>query len=129
MVRESESDQPLRGMRVLVAEDEFLIAVTVEEALQDAGAEVLRASTLSGALKVIQEEASSAAILDFRMGRETSEAVADALADRSIPFVFYSGQALPDHVRDRHRHVKLLIKPIKIETLILELRAILRNRL
>ncbi len=43
--------RPLQGMRILVADDEFLIAVTIEETLCDAGAEIVSTSTLPDAAK------------------------------------------------------------------------------
>ena len=46
MDNKREQDQPLQGMRILVADDEFLIAITIEETLSDAGAEIVGASIL-----------------------------------------------------------------------------------
>ena len=106
-------DQPLRGMRILVADDEYLIAVTIEETLCDAGAEIVSASTLAAALKSASDDLLTAAVLDVRLGRQTTETVADVLAARAVPFVFYSGQALPDSMRDKHPDAKVLIKPTK----------------
>ncbi len=108
----TEHDQPLRGMRILVADDEFLIAIVIEEALRDAGAEIVSAATLSAALKEAEDEPLSAALLDIRLGRQTTEAVADMLAARAVPFVFYSGQAMPDRMRDKHPDARVLAKPV-----------------
>jgi two-component sensor histidine kinase len=111
-------EQPLRGLRILVADDEFLIAVTIEDTLRDAGAEILSAATLSAALKTANEEPLSAALLDVRLGRQTSEAVADALAAREVPFVFYSGQSLPDRMREKHPNARVLSKPTRQEAFV-----------
>src|SRR5215469_2224725 len=102
MTHKAEHDQPLRGMRILVADDEFLIATLIEETLTDAGAEIVTAATLPTALKAANDEQFSAALLDVRLGRQTTEAVADVLAAHSVPFIFYSGQALPDGIREKH---------------------------
>lgn len=51
-------------MRVLVVDDEFLIAVAIEETLKDAGAAIVSAATLPEALKIATEEPLSAALLD-----------------------------------------------------------------
>lgn len=118
MEHETEHVQPLRGMRILVADDEFLIAVTIEETLREAGAEILSAATLSAALKTANDEPLSAALLDVRLGRQTTEAVADVLATRAVPFVFYSGQALPESMRKKHRAAPVLIKPATQEALV-----------
>jgi DNA-binding response OmpR family regulator len=98
-------------MRILVADDEFLIAVLIEETLRDAGAEIITAATLPAALKIANDEPLCAAILDVRLGRQTTEEVADVLAKRMVPFVFYSGQALPDRMHEKHPGARLLNKP------------------
>jgi DNA-binding NtrC family response regulator len=121
------SPQPLRGLRILVADDEFLIAITIEDTLRDAGAEVVLASTLAQALKTATDGPISAALLDVRIGRETSEAVADALAARAVPFLFYSGQPLPDRMRDRHPAARVLVKPVRQDTFVEELRKIVNR--
>ena len=112
MERTTERDQPLSGMRILVAEDEFLILIGIEEMLRDAGAETFAAATLKAAVKGAHEEPLSVALLDVRLGRDTTEPVADLLALRGVPFVFYSGQGLPDSIRSKHPHAELLLKPI-----------------
>jgi DNA-binding NtrC family response regulator len=118
MEHKTEHDLRLQGMRILVADDEFLIAVTIEESLCDAGAEVVTAATLTAAMKTASDEPLSAALLDVRLGRQTTEAVADVLAARGVPFVFYSGQAPPDHMREKHPKAKVLIKPTKQEEIV-----------
>jgi CheY-like chemotaxis protein len=113
MARKIESDHPLQGMRILVAEDEFLILVCIEEAFRDAGAEIVSAGTLPAALKHATDEPLSVALLDVRLGRQTTETVADVLAARAVPFVFYTGQALPDNIREKHAAAAVLAKPSK----------------
>src|SRR5215475_11262559 len=100
MERKIEGGHPLQGMRVLVVDDEFLIAVTIEDTLRDAGAEIVSAATLPAALKAASHEPLSAALLDVRLDRHSTEEVADVLASREVPFFFYSGQPLPDRIRD-----------------------------
>lgn len=103
----------LQGAKILVVDDEFLIAVHIEMILKDAGAETTVATTLEEALEVAEDAALSAAVLDFRLGGKTSEAVADILAVRNVPFVFYSGQALPDGFRAKYPGVIALAKPLR----------------
>jgi PAS domain S-box-containing protein len=103
---------PLRGSRILVVDDEFLIVASIEDTLGEAGADVVSAATLAAGLKTAQEEQLSAAVLDFRLGPETTEALADLLTTQSVPFVFYSGQVLPDRVLDRYSSAKVMTKPI-----------------
>lgn len=105
------ADLSLQGMRILIVDDEFLIAITLEETLHDVGAETVTAATLASALKSAAAEPLSAAILDVRLGRDTTEAVANMLSGRGVPFVFYSGQELPSNIRHAHPNVKILAKP------------------
>jgi hypothetical protein len=51
--------------------------------------------------------------LDFRLGGDTSEPIADVLAARNVPFVFYSGQTLPEKVRAKYPGVMALAKPLR----------------
>ena len=111
-------DRPLCGLWVLIADDEFLIAVTLEETLRDAGADIVSASTLSAALDRANREALSAALLDVRLGRDTTETVADVLARRAVPFVFYTGQSLPESIRKKHPNAPVLIKPVRQEAFV-----------
>jgi DNA-binding response OmpR family regulator len=99
-------------MRILVVDDEFLIAASIEETLRDAGAEIVTATTLPAALESADDGPLTAALLDVRLGRKTTEEVADRLAARAVPFLFYSGQRLSDILRDKHPSVKLLMKPV-----------------
>lgn len=119
MKQKAERGGPvLQGLRVLVVDDEFLIAVTIEETLKDAGAEIVSAATLAAALKAASDEPLSAALLDFRLGRDTSEEVADKLAEWAIPFAFYSGQSIPGSVQTRHPDAQILVKPVAPEAFV-----------
>ena len=113
MEQQAEHDQPLRGMRILVADDEFLIAIFVEETLRDAGAEIVSAATLAAAMKATEDLSLSGAILVVRLGRETTEAAADILSARGVPLVFCTGQGLPDSMRTKFPRAKILTKPVK----------------
>jgi CheY-like chemotaxis protein len=111
MTARADDNQPLQGMRILVADDEFLIAAVLEDTLSEAGAEIVSAATVGEALKSAETASLSAAVLDVRLGRQTTEPVADALTSRKVPFLFYSGQALPDHMRDKYPKARILMKP------------------
>lgn len=124
MEQKTEREHPLQGLRILVADDEFLIAVCIEEALGIAGAEVITVATLSAALKSATDESLSAALLDVRLGRQTTETVADLLAARGVPFVFYTGQELPDHIRQKHPDARVLAKPSKLDAFVETMRQV-----
>jgi CheY-like chemotaxis protein len=109
---------PLRERRILVVEDEDLIAMSLQDALEDAGSIVLGpASSVDKAIKTIDSEAHiDAAVLDVNLGGALSYAVADRLIARKIPFVFTSGYA--DNVlRNRYAQVKNCPKPYLFRTI------------
>ncbi|MDJ0389091.1 response regulator [Roseomonas sp. E05] len=101
----------LKGRRILVVEDEALIAMLVEDALLEAGACVLGpAATVEEALALFEEEHPEAAVLDINLAGQASTPVADILVEHSIPFVVatgYGAAGLPE----RHRDVPVLAKP------------------
>ena len=101
----------LNGRRVLVVEDEALVAMLVEDALLEAGATVLGPSaTVAEALALLQTETPDVAVLDLNLAGETSTPVADALAARSIPCVVATGYGA-DGPPPGHAKVPVLAKP------------------
>jgi CheY-like chemotaxis protein len=114
----TETHQDLHGMRILITDDEFLIAITIEETLRDAGAETVTAATLPAAMKVAADEPLSAALLDVRLGRQTTDAVADILSSRQVPFVFYTGQALPADMSRKYAGAEVLAKPARQDAIV-----------
>ena len=81
----------LGGLRILVLEDEFLIAMDVEQICRDAGAaDVIIARTLEEA----QSAAATgfdAAIIDMMLEGKSTLSFAASLRNRGVPFVFASG--------------------------------------
>lgn len=83
---------PLAGRRVLVVEDEALVAMLVEDILLDAGAEVVGPrGTAAEALALLSEGTPDAAVVDVNLGDHTSEPVTKALAARGVPFLVATG--------------------------------------
>jgi DNA-binding response OmpR family regulator len=97
----------ITGCRVLVVEDETLIAFEIEAALEALGCEIVGpVSTLDAALRLAKEAALDAAILDVTIRGGKSYPIAEQLIARNIPFVLSSGYgewALPHSLRDRPR--------------------------
>jgi CheY-like chemotaxis protein len=82
----------LSGQRVLVVEDDYFIAADETSALQGAGAEVIGpCQTRDAALAALADRRPTGAIVDINLGEGPSFAVAEALRDRSVPFVFVTG--------------------------------------
>jgi len=79
------------GRSVLIVEDEPLIALDLHDALQEAGATILAATTVNEALELIAYAQICAAIVDVSLGGDDCSSVCAALAKRSIPFMFYTG--------------------------------------
>jgi PAS domain S-box-containing protein len=110
------------GPRVLVVEDEAVVALEIALVLRNAGFEVAGpARAVAQALQLINETGCDAAVLDINLGTETSEPIALRLRNRGTPFVTVSGYS-----RDQQSPVfsdaPKLSKPIRPERLIAELR-------
>lgn len=83
---------PGNGCRVLVLDDEPLILLDLEFAVEDAGCVPLTALELAEALAIAQDENIVAAILDVSLSHgETCAPVAKALAERGVPYVLHTG--------------------------------------
>ena len=82
---------PVR-LRILVVEDEPIVAMSLEDILDDLGYAVVGpAFRLAHALELAADEAIDAAILDVNMGDGHSYGVASLLHGRGIPYVFATG--------------------------------------
>ena len=109
------STAALQGRRILVVEDEYLIAEDVRDELEGAGAIVVGpAPTVGRALRLIADEpALDAAVLDVNLGSEKSFPIAEALKARAIPFLFATGYNSGD-VPDEWRRARIEMKPLRI---------------
>jgi DNA-binding response OmpR family regulator len=119
----------LKGSRVLVVEDDAVIALQMDHLLTEAGAAVVGpARTVEEALSLVRDEPLSAAVLDVRVRDQNIQPVADALCDRDIPFLFYSGQV--KHHVPLHRWPKafFIAKPTPSRELIEAVRQVLESR-
>jgi DNA-binding NtrC family response regulator len=82
----------LSGWHILVVEDEALVALDLQEFLDQRGAKVIGpAASVSHALEAIDANQIDCALLDMKLGDETADAVAVALAQRAIPTIFVTG--------------------------------------
>ena len=79
-------------LTVLVVEDEPLIAMALEDLLIASGCTVAGpASSLTQGMRLINEQAVDGAVLDVNLGGEMVFPLADALAERCVPFVYVTG--------------------------------------
>lgn len=95
----------LKDRRVLVVEDESLVAMLLETMLEDMGAVVIGpASTVEEGLRLVQDGQLDAALLDVNVAGTQVFPVAEALEVRGIPLVFSTGYGeggLPENWRGR----------------------------
>lgn len=113
---------------ILVVEDEWLIADTIDQALVDAGYRTIGpAATVEEALALIASERCDAALLDVNLGFEKSYPVVDRLIDLQIPHLLLTGYSRGD-LPERYRESGIVDKPLAARTLIAALNALLAAR-
>jgi DNA-binding response OmpR family regulator len=102
----------LEGLRILVLEDEFLIAMDVEQLCRDHGANdvvIARALAEIDEQKVVGEF--DAAIVDLMLGGTSTLDFASRLRQSGLPFVFASGYSDPDEIKGSFPGIRLVTKP------------------
>ena len=82
----------LSGLRILVVEDEAMIAMLIEDQLDELGCIVAtQAASVSEGLAAVAATPVDAAVLDVNLRGEFSYVIADALAARHVPYLFITG--------------------------------------
>jgi PAS domain S-box-containing protein len=94
--------------RILVIEDEALVALQLQADLESVGHTVIGpARSLQAGLSLVKDSAIDLALVDVSLGRDTSAPIADALIARKVPFAFVTGYSdtavLPEHLRKMPR--------------------------
>jgi DNA-binding response OmpR family regulator len=113
-----ESAGGLQGLRILIVEDEALIASFVEDFLIDLGCEVIGLATrMDDAVRLAREAAIDGAVLDVNIAGEKVYPVADILTERGLPFVFMTGYGAAG-LRESDRGRPVLQKPYRLELLV-----------
>ncbi|WP_064706370.1 response regulator [Rhizobium bangladeshense] len=105
----------LVGRRLLIVEDEYLIARDLVQLLRNDGAEVIGpVATVDAALDLIDETPSlDGAVLDINLQGEMAYPIADVLTKRGVPFVFATGYD-DAAILGRYRDVPRCEKPVAI---------------
>lgn len=102
------------GRHVLVVEDEHLLALDLARELEDAGAKVVGpVATIKDALGTIASTELDGAVVDVQLRDGWSFEVANALADRHVPFIFATGFIGQDMLPARHADLPFVEKPFK----------------
>lgn len=103
----------LSGRRVLVVEDEMMVAMLIEDMLGDLGCETVGpVGRIEDALAIANEAAIDAAVLDVNLNGHETYPVAEVLARRGIPFIFATGYGAGG-LADRFSAAPALQKPFQ----------------
>jgi len=123
------SANPLQGLRVLVLEDEYLIALDVEQMCRDHGAEdvVILRRLDELADDPLAVSGFQLAIVDVRLGGDTTLEFARQLAANRIPFVFATGYAETEQLFEAFPGVAVIGKPYSSDVLIAALCAAIKR--
>jgi two-component sensor histidine kinase len=114
--------------RVLVVEDEALVAMEIAHALTGAGFDVVGpARSVPAALEFLKWSKCDAAVLDINLGRETSEAIAIELTANKTPFVTLSGYSSKQH-HSVFAGAPMLGKPLRLQFLIAEVKKCIEQK-
>jgi CheY-like chemotaxis protein len=107
----------VNGNRVMVVEDEALVAMVVSDAMIELGYQVVGPfSRPPDAIAAVKNNDIAAAILDINLAGTLVYPVAEELTSRGIPFVFVTGYGV-ESIDKRFADIPVLQKPIERETL------------
>ncbi len=96
--------------RILIIEDETLIVISLATQIEALGGKVVEAGNIDSALGIIATTDFDGAILDHKLRKQRTFAVADALVARHVPFVFTTATR-PDVAPARYANIPWIEKP------------------
>jgi CheY-like chemotaxis protein len=89
---DGDAHQPFTGRRLLIVEDELLIALELQSIVEQLGGTVVGpAGSVEGALQLLSDTTPDAALLDVNLRERHVTPVAQACRDRSVPFALVTG--------------------------------------
>ena len=110
--------ESLGGLRILLAEDELLVALSLQEILKELGCEVVGPKArIEDAIEAAKTEAIDGAILDVNLRGHPVYPVATALQERGVPFIFSTGYGSSSVLLKDFRGVPVLEKPYEAHRL------------
>jgi CheY-like chemotaxis protein len=124
-IRVADNQSFIAGKHCLVIDDEFLIALDLQQTLESAGAIVTCIGDGAAALQALDGGMRfDLAVLDIKLsaGARDSERVAAALTARGTPFVFLTGMRADNDLAKAFPHAPLVEKPYRLEVLMDALR-------
>jgi len=111
MLDEASDHLKSRPHSVLIVEDDALLGMAMGVCVEDAGYALAGlARSVEAALVTLTHETVDAALLDINLQGELVYPVANALADRGVPFVFVTAHPSTD-IPEKHRHRPVVPKP------------------
>jgi DNA-binding LytR/AlgR family response regulator len=107
----SNPTKPLHGLRLLVVEDQFFVAMEVNDLISSLGAEVIGPyGLLNQALDAVQRQAVDGGVLDVKLDSEKSYPVMDVLMDSGRPILLVTGGDT-EGIPEKYRVLPCLLKP------------------
>jgi len=111
---QSPSGDKNRAGAALIVQNNAMMALEIEALLQDAGVETcFLAATAAAALPVLESRDIAFAIVDTNLGQEMLEAVANALLERKLPFIFTTDYDDDMHLAEQFPGAPVLAKPLR----------------
>jgi DNA-binding NtrC family response regulator len=115
----NELTPSLQGLRILVVEDDFLIAIDCQQSLQDAGAsQVEIAKSITEVSALLTHSSFDIAVIDIFLGTESGIPIAELMVHSVIPFIFCSGATIEFELPHILKDAVLVQKPYSTSGLI-----------
>lgn len=112
----------LNGLRILVVEDEALVALELATSIEEmGGCTIGPVARVADGIVALQTEAIDAAILDANLLDGNVTPIAEILLRSGVPFVIHTGTGPPADLANRHPDLPLVMKPAEPEVVISEL--------
>ena len=113
MTASSTPEAPATARRILLVEDNYLVASMLQQKLGSLGCDVVGpAPSVEKGIQLAQDQTLQGAILDINILGGTSAPIADVLTARNLPFVFITGYASPPSLPDAFEQVPRFAKPL-----------------
>jgi CheY-like chemotaxis protein len=128
---DDQTQAVLAGRRILVAEDETVVAMVLEDTIIDAGGMVLGpVASMPDALSLLQAAKAdggvSAAVINLRLGQHRTTKLADALTEQGVPFIYATGYNSHSDI-EAHQEAMVLDKPYTPTDLLQVLKSLLNR--
>lgn len=118
----------LEGKKILIVEDEVILALDLRFAMEDMGADVVGpCHRLASAMVVAETAPIDGAILDVDLAGEAVFPLADSLRRRHVPFVFHTGRHNPVELSNLYGGVTICPKPSSPERVAHELLEVMKR--